>query len=131
MSYSNCLTVFSFCRNWSVGIIVMQSHGHIWWQSVQPMHRGRSMVQTWCTLSWRGPGTVLMQSTGQTTRHASQPVHMSSSSKARTLGSFFFAMESSDSKGRCGSLASEPGITYLYAAHMEFLRKLLDLFRHL
>src|SRR5207248_4399910 len=73
--------------------MVMQSHGQTWWHSVQPMQRGRSMVQTWKAASWRGPGIVLMQSTGQTTRHASQPVHMSSSSKARTLGSFFFAID--------------------------------------
>jgi hypothetical protein len=33
-----------------------------------------------------------MQSTGQTVMHASQPVHMSSSSRAKTLGSFFFAI---------------------------------------
>src|SRR5947209_20103149 len=33
-----------------------------------------------------------MQSTGQTTRQASQPVHMSSSRRARVLGSFFLAM---------------------------------------
>ena len=29
-----------------VGIIVMQSHGQTWWHKVQPMQRGRSMVQT-------------------------------------------------------------------------------------
>src|SRR5687767_8278995 len=33
-----------------------------------------------------------MQSTGQTTRHASQPVHMSSSSNASVFGSFFLAI---------------------------------------
>ena len=43
-------------------------------------------------LLMRGPGIVLMQSTGQTIMHASQPVHMSSSSRARTLGSFFLAI---------------------------------------
>ena len=37
-----------------------------------------------------------MQSTGQITRHASHPVHMSSSSRAKTLGSFFFAIELAD-----------------------------------
>src|SRR5687768_7098962 len=72
--------------------MVMQSQGQTWWQSVHPMHRGRSMVQTWNTPSWRGPGIVLMQSTGQTVMQASQPVHMSSSRRARTLGSFFLAM---------------------------------------
>ena len=70
----------------------MQSHGQTWWQSVQPMQRGRSMVQVWKDASCRGPGTVLMQSTGQTTKQASQPVHMSSSSRASTLGSFFLAI---------------------------------------
>src|SRR3954454_4520452 len=70
----------------------MQSHGQTWWHSVQPMQRGRSIVQTWKTFSWRWPGMTLMQSTGQTVMHASHPVHMSSSSKARTFGSFFFAM---------------------------------------
>ena len=25
----------------------MQSHGQTWWHSVQPMQRGRSIVQTW------------------------------------------------------------------------------------
>src|SRR5690348_4134488 len=35
---------------------------------------------------------VLMQSTGHTTRHASHPVHMSSSSNASVLGSFFLAI---------------------------------------
>jgi hypothetical protein len=29
-AYSSCLTVFSFWRNWSVGIIVMQSQGQTW-----------------------------------------------------------------------------------------------------
>src|SRR5687767_1685665 len=33
-----------------------------------------------------------MQSTGQTTKHASQPVHMSSSSSASTFGNFFLAI---------------------------------------
>src|SRR3954454_21232095 len=70
----------------------MQSHGQTWWHSVQPMQRGRSIVQTWNTFSWRWPGMTLMQSTGQTVMHASHPVHMSSSSKARTFGSFFFAI---------------------------------------
>src|SRR4051812_22927381 len=91
-SYSSCGDVFSFWRNWSVGIIVMQSHGQTWWHSVQPMQRGRSIVQTWNADSWRGPGIMLMQSTGQTVMHASQPVHMSSSSRASTLGSFFLAI---------------------------------------
>src|SRR5437879_5676356 len=72
--------------------MVMQSQGQTWWQSVQPMQRGRSMVQTWKEASWRWPGTMLMQSTGQTTRQASQPVHMSSSRRASVLGSFFLAM---------------------------------------
>src|SRR5438309_1642083 len=72
--------------------MVMQSHGQTWWQSVQPMQRGRSIVQTWKTTSWRGPGMRWMQSTGQTVMHASQPVHMSSSRRARTLGSFFLAI---------------------------------------
>src|SRR5690349_8870416 len=90
--YSSCFTVLSFCRNWSVGIIVMQSHGQTWWHSVQPMQRGRSIVQTWNASSCRGPGMTLMQSTGQTLMHASQPVHMSSSSRARVLGSFFLAI---------------------------------------
>ena len=49
--YSSCLTVFSFWRNWSVGSIVMQSQGHTWWQSVQPIQRGRSIVHTWWTCS--------------------------------------------------------------------------------
>src|SRR4051812_31862384 len=35
---------------------------------------------------------MLIQSTGHTTRHASHPVHMSSSSNASVLGSFFLAI---------------------------------------
>src|SRR5947207_7339399 len=35
---------------------------------------------------------MLMQSTGQTTMQASQPVHMSSSSNASVFGSFFLAI---------------------------------------
>src|SRR3954468_3153928 len=35
---------------------------------------------------------IWMQSTGQTVMQASQPVHMSSSRRARTFGSFFFAI---------------------------------------
>src|SRR4051812_7414163 len=73
----------------------MQSQGQTWWQSVQPMHRGRSIVHTWNESSCRGPGMMLMQSTGQTDMHASQPVHISSSRSARVFGSFFFAMNNS------------------------------------
>src|SRR4051812_41049656 len=37
-----------------------------------------------------------MQSTGQTDKQASQPVHMSSSSRASTFGSFFLAFGAPD-----------------------------------
>src|SRR4029453_17442838 len=89
-----------------------------------------------------------MQSTGQTVMHASQPVHMSSSSNASTLGSFFLAIKrppivgrrlqetSGGWRGYCthpphcaraaGQLSTSPA-----GSPMEYLKSLIDIFLHL
>ena len=50
----------------------MTSHGHTWAQSVHPMHRGRSIEHNCMTWLCSCPGSVSIQSTGQTDTHASQ-----------------------------------------------------------
>src|SRR3990167_5168938 len=51
--------------------------GQIFSQSQQPMHLGWSMMQVLPISGSSGPGTVSMQSTGQTATHTSQPVQLS------------------------------------------------------
>ena len=57
--------------------MVMAVQGQIFSQSQQPMHRGWSMMQVACRPGYSGPGTLSMQSTGQTAMHTSQPVQLS------------------------------------------------------
>ena len=57
--------------------MVMAVHGQIFSQSQQPMHRGWSMMQVGCNPGYSGPGTLSMQSTGQTAIHTSQPEQLS------------------------------------------------------
>src|SRR5688572_6512701 len=79
-----------------------------------------------------------MQSTGQTTRQASQPVHMSSSRSARTSGSFFLAIRASFYAGSpieqatpAGTRRASPPAKQRGPEPMEFFSKLYDLLRHL
>ena len=57
--------------------MVIASQGQIFSHRKQPMHLGWSMVQVRPTPGSSGPGTVSIQSTGQTAIHASQPVQLS------------------------------------------------------
>ena len=51
--------------------------GQIFSQSQQPMHLGWSIIQVLPISGSSGPGTVSMQSTGQTATQTSQPVQLS------------------------------------------------------
>src|SRR5262245_39686364 len=56
----------------------------------QPTHRSRSISQKLCKFwNWSYCCTFTMQSTGQTSRQASQPVQLSALMTASSLGSFF------------------------------------------
>ena len=57
--------------------MVIAVQGQIFSQSQQPMHRGWSIMQVACRPEYSGPGTLSMQSTGQTATHTSQPVQLS------------------------------------------------------
>ena len=53
------------------------SQGQIFSQSQQPIHLGWSMMQVACNPGYSGPGSLSMQSTGQTAMQTSQPVQLS------------------------------------------------------
>ena len=55
----------------------MASHGQIFSQSQHPMHLGWSMMQVAFNPGWSGPGSLSMQSTGQTAIQTSHPVQLS------------------------------------------------------
>ena len=55
--------------------MVIVSQGQIFGQSPHPMQRSRSISTSLNNPGFSAPGTGSMQSTGQTVRQASQPVH--------------------------------------------------------
>src|SRR3989338_11252088 len=57
--------------------MVIAVQGQIFSQSQQPMHLGWSMMHVLPISGSSGPGTVSMQSTGQTATQTSQPVQLS------------------------------------------------------
>ena len=57
--------------------MVMASQGQIFSQSQQPMHFGWSMTHVALSPGYSGPGSLSMQSTGQTAMHTSHPVQLS------------------------------------------------------
>ena len=57
--------------------MVMASHGQTFSHSQQPMHLGWSMMQVGFNPGYSGPGSLSMQSTGQTAMQTSHPVQLS------------------------------------------------------
>src|SRR5882757_6900480 len=94
-----CATVMA---TFSVGTISMASHGQtvssygfvffcgMWTQTSHPTHRSRSISHHCCVPFTMPRSMVLisMQSTGQTSRHDSQPVQLSALMTANSLGTF-------------------------------------------
>lgn len=85
----------------TVGTISIASHGQtvkrygsdflvgIATQTSQPTQRSTSISQNDCSTEMSTPGTLMIQSTGQTSRHDSQPVQLSALMTATSFGSFF------------------------------------------
>src|SRR3954471_9240400 len=86
----------------SVGTISIASHGQtvssyglvffcgMWTQTSQPTHRSKS-ISHHCWVPFTMPRSIVrisMQSTGQTSRHDSQPVQLSALMTANSLGTF-------------------------------------------
>src|SRR3989338_9309437 len=59
------------------GTMVIAVQGQIFSHNQQPMHLGWSMIQVLPISGSSGPGTMSMQSTGQTATQTSQPVQLS------------------------------------------------------
>jgi len=85
---------------------------------VQPVQRSQSTRQMAPTSGCSGPGSFTMQSTGQTTMHASQPVQPFSSMSALGRGFLgFFA-----TAGLGGAVASAPAEYLNYHLYRAILR---------
>ena len=57
--------------------MLIASHGQTFSHNQQPMHFGWSMMHVGLSPGYSGPGSLSMQSTGQTTMQTSHPVQLS------------------------------------------------------
>src|SRR5215210_7856295 len=92
----------TYSATFSVGTISIASHGQtvssyglvffcgMWTHTSQPTHRSRS-ISHHCCVPFTMPRSIVlisMQSTGQTSRHDSQPVQLSALMTANSFGTF-------------------------------------------